>query len=57
MSLSHAHRDLVAQEVGIMYQVSYSGSVSTFCQNEIKDRNCKTIQQCIFISSSFSGQK
>ena len=33
--LSHSQRDLVAQEVGIMHQISYSSSVSTFCQNEI----------------------
>ena len=26
-------RDLVAQEVGIMHQVSYPSSVSTFCRN------------------------
>ena len=34
-----AKSHLVAQELGIMHQVSYSSSVSTFCQNEIKDRN------------------
>ena len=39
MSLGHSQRDLVAQEVGIMHQVSYSSSVSTFCRNELKDRN------------------
>ena len=50
MSLSHLQRDLVAQEVGIMHQVSYSSSVSTFCQNEIKDRNYKTVQQHIIFS-------
>mgnify|MGYP006964538865 FL=1 len=53
MSLSHSQRDLVAQEVGIMHQVSYSSSVSIFCRNEIKDRNYKSVQQdtgiCIFL--------
>ena len=39
VSLGHSQRDLVAQEVGIMHQVSYSSSVSTFCRNELKDRN------------------
>ena len=29
VSLSHSQRDLVAQEVGVMHQVSYSSSVST----------------------------
>ena len=42
MSLSHSQRDLVAQEVGVMHQVSYSTSVSTFYRNEIKDRNYKS---------------
>ena len=42
VSLSHSQRDLVAQEVGVMHQVSYSSSVSTFCRNEIKDRNYKS---------------
>ena len=39
-------------EVGIMHHlVSYSSSVSTFCQNEIKDRNYKSVvQQHILIS-------
>ena len=37
-------------------QVSYFSSVSTFCQNEIKDRNYKSTQQNIFISFSFSGK-
>ena len=37
--------------------VSYSSSVSTFCQNKIKDRNYKSVQQHIFISFSFSGKK
>ena len=51
VSLSHSQRDLVAQEVGLMHQVSYSSSVSTFCQNEIKDRNYKSVvQQHILIS-------
>ena len=40
-----------------MHQVSYSSSVSTFCRNEIKDRNYKSVQQHIFISFSFSGKK
>ena len=57
MCLSHSQRDLVAQEVGVMHQVSYSSSVSTFCPNEIKDRNYKSVQQQIFISFSFSGKK
>ena len=51
-----SERDLVAQEVGVMHQVSYSSSVSTFCRNEIKDRNYKSVQQHIFISFSFSGK-
>ena len=55
--LSHTQKDLVAQEVGVMHQVSYSSSVSTFCRNEIKDRNYKSIQQHIFSSFSFSGKK
>ena len=38
-SLSHLQRDPGAQEVGIMQQVSYFSSASTFCRNEIKDRN------------------
>ena len=42
---------------GHMHQVSYSSSVSTFCRNEIKDRNYKSVQQHIFISFSFSRQK
>ena len=54
MSLSHLQRDLVAQEVGVMHQVSHSSSVSTFCSNEIKERNYKNVQQHIFISFSFS---
>ena len=57
VSLSHSQRDLVTQEVGVMHQVSYSSSVSTFCRNEIKDRNYKNVQQHIFISFSFSGKK
>ena len=56
MSLSHSQRELVAQEVGIMHQVSYSSSVSTLGQNEIKDRNYTSVQQHIFISFSFSGK-
>ena len=43
VELSHSQRDLVAQEVDIMHQVSYSSSVSTFCRNEIKDRNYKSV--------------
>jgi len=52
VSLSHVQRDLnVAYEVGIMYHlVSYSSSVSTFCQNEVKDRNYKSVQQHILVS-------
>ena len=57
MSLSHSQRDLVAQEVGVIHQVSYSSSVSTFCRNETKDRNYKSVRQDIFISFSFSGKK
>ena len=49
----HSQRDLVAQDVGIMHQVSYSSSVSTFGLNEIKDRNYMSVQQHIFISFSF----
>ena len=36
-SLSHLQRQPLAQEVGVMHQVSYSSFVSIFCQNEIKD--------------------
>ena len=54
---SHSQRDLVAQEVGVMHQVSRSSSVSTFCRNEIKGRNYKSVQQHIFTSFSFSGKK
>ena len=36
VTLSYSQRDLVAQEVDVMHQVSYSSSVSTFCRNEIK---------------------
>ena len=43
LSLSHSQRDLAAQEVGVMHQVSYSNSVSTFCRNEIKDRNYRSV--------------
>ena len=43
VSLRHSQRDIVAQEVGVMHQVSYSSSVSTFCGNEIKDRNYKLV--------------
>ena len=56
VSLSHSQRDFVAQEVGLMHQVLYSSSVSTFCRNDIKDRNYKSVQQHIFISFSFSGK-
>ena len=44
VSLRHSKRDLVAQEMGVMHQVSRSSSVLTFCWNEIKDRNHKTVQ-------------
>ena len=57
VSLSHSQRDLAAQVVGVMHQVRYYGSVSTFCRNEIKDRNYKSVQQHIFISFTFSGKK
>ena len=59
MSLNHSHRDLVAKEVGVMHQVPQSSSVSTFCRNEIKDRNNyhKSVLKHIFISYSFSGKK
>ena len=43
MSLSHSLRDLVAQEVRVIHHVSYSSSVSTFCGNEIEDKNYKSI--------------
>ena len=57
VSSSHLQRDLVAQEVGLMHQVSYSSSVSTFCQNEIKYRNYKSVQQHVFIFSFSSPGK
>ena len=58
VSLSHLQRGLVAQEVGIMHQVSYSSSVSTFCLNEIKDRNnYKIVPQHVFTSFSLSGKR
>ena len=56
LSLSHPQRDLVAQEVGVMHQVSYSSSASTFCRNEIKDRNYKSVQQHIFLSFIFQEE-
>ena len=34
-----SQRHLVAQEVGVRHGVSHSTSLSTFCGNEIKDRN------------------
>ena len=37
VTLSYSQRDLVAQEVDAMHQVSYSSFVSTFCRNEIKE--------------------
>ena len=37
MSLNHSQRDLVAQEVGVMHQISYSNSVSTFSRKEIRE--------------------
>ena len=51
VSLSHSQRDREAQEEGIMHQVSYSCSVSTFCPNKLKNRNYMSIQQHIFIVS------
>ena len=42
---------------GCVHQLSYSSSVSTFCRNEIKDRNYRSAQQHILISFSFSGKK
>ena len=39
LSLRYSQRDLVAQELGVMHQVSYSSFVSTSCRNEKKDRN------------------
>ena len=57
LSLSHSQRDLVAQEVGVMHQVLYSSSVSTFCRNEIKERNYISVLQHIFISFSFQEKK
>ena len=48
VSLGRSQRDLVAQEVGVIHQVSYS---------RMKDRNYKSVQQHIFISFSFSGIK
>ena len=38
----------------VIHQVSYS--VSTFCRNEIKERNHKRFQQHIFISFPLSGK-
>ena len=55
--LAKTRRQRHLQEVGVMHQVSYCSSVSTFCRNEIKDRNYKTVQQHIFISFPFSGQR
>ena len=57
VSLSHSQRDVVAQEVGIMHQVWYSSSVSTFCWNKITDMNYRGVHQHIFTSFSFSGKK
>ena len=56
VSLSHSQRDFVAQEVSVMHQVLYSSSVSTFCRNEIKDRNYKSVQQHIFLSFIFQEE-
>lgn len=54
VGLRHSQRDLVAQEVGIMNQVSYSSSLSTFFLNEIKDtNNCSTAYFHFF----FKGKK
>ena len=55
-SLSHLQRQLLAQEVGVMHQVSYSISVSIFCQNEIKDRIIIRASKSIF-SFPFLFQK
>ena len=57
VSLSHSQRDLVAQEVGIMHQVSYSSSVLTFHQVEQKDSNYKRVPHHIFISFPFFFQE
>ena len=57
VSMSHSQRDFLAQEVGVIHQVSYSSSVSTFCRNEIKDRNHKSVQRHISISVFFSGKQ
>ena len=56
VSLSHSQGDVVAQEVGVMHQVLYSSSLSTFCRHEIKHRNYKSVQHYIFISFSFQGK-
>ena len=55
VGLSHSQRDLVAQEVGIMNQVSYFSPLSTFFINEVKDTNYKSVQQQI--SFPFLGPK
>ena len=57
VSLSHSQRDLAAQEVGVMHQVSYSSSVSTFCRNEIKDRNCKSVDPTAYFHFLFFLRK
>ena len=57
VSLCHSQRDLVAQEVGVMHQVSYSSSVSTFCRNEIKDKNYKSRASNTIFSFSFLFQE
>ena len=58
VSLSHAlAKRPCSPRSGRHASVSYSSSVSTFCQNKIKDRNYKSVQQHIFISFSFSGKK
>ena len=41
MSLSHSQ--IVAQELGVMHQVSYSSFLSTSCRNAIKDRNYEAV--------------
>ena len=56
VSLSHLQRDLEAQEVGVMHQISYSSSVSTFFSNEIKARSYKSIQwHILFFRKKMAG--
>ena len=56
VSLSHSQRDLVAQEVGVMDQISYSNSVLTFFSKGNKRDTYKGVT-AYFISYSFSGKK